>query len=164
MITISYGDYPELMEFALSAMREVGFFAELEVAQIGDDIYRREIEHGIDPDAFASIARNKILFLSYCNKSVVPFLCEKYGLDKTAQRRAEAGFFKKDITATCHFNDEFFVVAPDQKNEKSMILAAIMLLVKLEKLDAVKLLEDAFDKAQTSKNFEEALLAALAAE
>lgn len=62
-ITIAYGDGigPEIMESALTILREAGANVKIETTEIGQRIYNMGAKHGILPSAWDILRRNKLL-------------------------------------------------------------------------------------------------------
>lgn len=61
-ITVAHGDGigPEIMDATLSVLREAGAQLEIETIEIGEQVYRRGISSGIEPDAWESLRRTKL--------------------------------------------------------------------------------------------------------
>jgi len=65
-ITIAYGDGigSEIMESALTILREAGASIKIETIEIGQRIYNMGARHGILPSAWDTLSRNKVLLKS----------------------------------------------------------------------------------------------------
>src|SRR5881628_2330648 len=61
-ITVAYGDGigPELMEATLSILKAAGARLEIETIEIGEQVYRRGVDTGIEPSAWESLRRTKV--------------------------------------------------------------------------------------------------------
>ena len=63
-ITVAHGDGigPEIMAAALHIVEEAGARLETEVIEIGEKVYLRGINSGIEPSAWESLRRTKVFF------------------------------------------------------------------------------------------------------
>ncbi len=63
-ITVAYGDGigPEIMAAALHIIEEAGARTETEIIEIGEKVYLRGINSGIEPSAWESLRRTKVFF------------------------------------------------------------------------------------------------------
>ncbi len=63
-ITVAYGDGigPEIMAASLHIMEEAGARIETEIIEIGERVYLRGINAGIEPSAWESLRRTKVFF------------------------------------------------------------------------------------------------------
>lgn len=63
-ITVAYGDGigPEIMAAALRIIEEAGARIETEIIEIGEKVYLRGINAGIEPSAWESLRRTKVFF------------------------------------------------------------------------------------------------------
>lgn len=61
-ITVAYGDGigPEIMEATLNIIQAAGANLEIETIEIGEKVYRRGVETGMDPGAWDSLRRTKV--------------------------------------------------------------------------------------------------------
>jgi isocitrate dehydrogenase len=63
-ITVAHGDGigPEIMSAALHILNEAGAALDVEVIEIGENVYRRGFSSGIEPSAWQSLQRTKVFF------------------------------------------------------------------------------------------------------
>src|SRR5437899_8818177 len=63
-ITVAYGDGigPEIMEATISIIKEAGARIDVETIEIGEKVYLRGINAGIEPSAWESLRRTKVFF------------------------------------------------------------------------------------------------------
>src|SRR5215813_8828842 len=63
-ITVAHGDGigPEIMDAALSILKEAGAAIDIETIEIGEKVYLRGNSAGIDPSAWESLRRTKVFF------------------------------------------------------------------------------------------------------
>lgn len=61
-ITVAYGDGigPEIMQSTLDILREAGAQINPEVIEIGEEIYKKGLKAGIEPDSWEVIRKNKV--------------------------------------------------------------------------------------------------------
>ncbi|NBC03593.1 MAG: NADP-dependent isocitrate dehydrogenase, partial [Bacteroidetes bacterium] len=61
-ITVAYGDGigPEIMQSTLDILREAGAQIKPEVIEIGEEIYKKGLKAGIEPDSWKVIRKNKV--------------------------------------------------------------------------------------------------------
>jgi len=62
-ITVAYGDGigPEIMEATLDVVQRAGAKLDIERIEVGESLYRRGLSAGIEPSAWASLQRTKVL-------------------------------------------------------------------------------------------------------
>ncbi|HYY42721.1 MAG TPA: isocitrate/isopropylmalate family dehydrogenase, partial [Pyrinomonadaceae bacterium] len=61
-ITVAHGDGigPEIMEATLTILKQAGARLEIETIEIGEQVYKRGIDTGIEPSAWDSLRRTKV--------------------------------------------------------------------------------------------------------
>ncbi|MCL4520895.1 MAG: isocitrate/isopropylmalate family dehydrogenase, partial [Firmicutes bacterium] len=61
-ITVAYGDGigPEIMRATLNTIQAAGASLEIETIEVGEKVYRRGIENGMDPVAWESLRRTQV--------------------------------------------------------------------------------------------------------
>ena len=61
-ITVAHGDGigPEIMEATLAILRQAGARLEIETIEIGEQVYKRGVDTGIEPSAWESLRRTKV--------------------------------------------------------------------------------------------------------
>ncbi|MFL6209717.1 MAG: NADP-dependent isocitrate dehydrogenase [Pyrinomonadaceae bacterium] len=61
-ITVAYGDGigPEIMDATLSILKAAGARVEIETIEIGEQVYKRGVDTGIEPSAWESLRRTKV--------------------------------------------------------------------------------------------------------
>ena len=141
-ITISYGDTEEgrlHLDMALVALRECGAEFEIDIIQLGKDLYKWGDSGGADERGLNSILRNKLFLKAPTNppendehKDVTDYLCEKLGLEKNKVKTAEY---------CIHANDEITIFEMADSSLNSAIATSIQLLEHLGQSDIAELVQ-----------------------
>ncbi|MEK6745596.1 MAG: isocitrate/isopropylmalate family dehydrogenase [Pseudomonadota bacterium] len=172
-ITIAYGDGigSEIMESALTILREAGASIKIETIEIGQRIYNMGARHGILPSAWDTLSRNKVLLKSpiIIPAPMIPGMPDYEDINKIIYKKFNLSTENQSIytiidipdsewlSASATIGEDFAlfetthdsapeIAGKNIANPSAIIQASIMLLRHINQPDTALLIENALKR------------------